>query len=55
MEGKMYRVVGEDIVEFVLHGNEILAVTDPKVKQLVGQLVLWEVQNEDSSIQPISG
>lgn len=49
-QGKLYRVIGEDVVEFVMHGNELMAVTDPRVNQVIGQLVLWEAQNEDSSI-----
>jgi hypothetical protein len=40
MQGKMYRVVGEEIVEFVRVDNEILPVTDPRTQQCIGQLVI---------------
>lgn len=39
-EGKMFRVVGEEVVEYVRHGDEIMPVTDPRVSQIIGQGIL---------------
>jgi len=39
-EGAMYRMIDDRPVEVVRHGDEILPITDPKLKEVVGQLVL---------------
>lgn len=43
-EGHMYRVIEGEVVEVVRHGDELLPVTDPITREIVGQqvLMLWE-------------
>lgn len=40
MSGRMYRIIDDEPVEFIKWGDEILAVTDPRTQQCIGQLVL---------------
>lgn len=39
-EGAMYQFINNQVTEVVRHGDEILPITDPKINQIVGQLVL---------------
>jgi len=39
-EGAMYQFIDNKVTEVVRHGDELLPITDPKINQIVGQLVL---------------
>lgn len=47
--GRMYRVLGEEVVEFVKHGDEILAITDPRLNQTIGQLTMQLTYGEQDA------
>ena len=36
----MYQIINGETIEVVRHGEELLPITDPKVSQIVGQLIL---------------
>lgn len=40
VEGKLYRIIGNAVIEVVLHGEELLPITDPITKEIPGQLAL---------------
>jgi hypothetical protein len=47
VQGEMYQVINGEPVQVVRHGDELLPITDPRVHQCLGQLVL-EIFEEES-------
>lgn len=51
VQGHMYRVMGGHIVEVVRHGDQLLPVTDPLVRETIGQGTL-NLYTEDGDENP---
>lgn len=53
----MYRVINDEVVEVVRHGDELLPVTDPITRELVGQQVLrlWEDKDGETEADTETG